>query len=626
MAAIITAERFASMEFDYIIIGGGTAGLVLATRLSEDASTIVGVIEAGDWNPNVDAINVPGLCGSILGNSKYDWSFNTTPQRHLGGRSVFQPRGKALGGSSMESCTCLSSLDASTYRASAREYDAFEALGNPGWNWNEFLKYFKKSETAMSVTSSTAQENGLRDPDPRYHGVSGPIVKAYPTWFNPLHFTFLDTLETLGIPRNPDPDSGSNVGGATSFLSIDPRTARRTYSASAYFQPNAERQNLFILTNAVATKIMFDAITRPLCAVGVQYIHGDQIYCAAVRKEVVLAAGSLQTPQILELSGIGRADVLEKHGIQQILDLPGVGENLPMVPTRPQDHVKVYSIHEINPDNETLDDALDPEVAAKQWELYKSHLGYLSTASVSAYGFLPATAFASETQIAQWKEQALAAARSAPASLRKQLELQIHWFLDPESAEGELLLYPGFYHSSPRKPTPGARYSSMVSSIMHPLSRGSVHIASPDPTAPPAIDPNYFSNPLDLDLLLAVLKFALTKVYKTKPLCEAVRAQVAPSPDESASDEALKEYIKKECACVFHPIGTASMLPQEDGGVVDPDLKVYGTSNVRIVDASVIPIVSSFWSLQISDNSSDTCTANICSYTSYGVCDCGEGR
>ncbi|KAI0324288.1 GMC oxidoreductase [Cubamyces sp. BRFM 1775] len=581
MAAIVNAERFASTEFDYIIIGGGTAGLVVATRLSEDPSIVVGVIEAGDWDPNVDAINVPGLCGSILGNSKYDWSFMSVPQTDLDGRSVFQPRGKALGG-----CSMVRAL--TTHRASAREYDAFEALGNPGWNWDEFLKYFKKSETAVPIATPAAQENGLVDPDPRYHGTSGPIVKAYPTWFSPLHFTFLDTLSELGVPRNPDPDNGTNVGGATSFLSVEPRAALRTYSASAYLQPNINRPNLFVLTNTVVTKIVFDGATKPLRAVGVEYMHDDRMYCATVRGEVVLAAGSLQTPQILELSGIGRADILQKHGIQQILELPGVGENLRQFSIL--DHVKVYSINEIDPDYETLDDALDPRVAAKQRELYQSHRGYLSTASVSAYGFLPASAFASDVQIAQWKEQALEVARKAPVGLRRQLELQINWFLNPESAEGELLLYPGFYRSSPRKPTPGARYSSMVSSIMHPLSRGSVHVASLDPTVPPAIDPNYFSTPLDLDMLLAVLKFALGRVYRTKPLCDAIRAQVAPSLEESASDEALKEYIKKECACVFHPIGTASMLPQEDGGVVDPQLKVYGTSNLRIVDASVIPI------------------------------------
>ncbi|KAI8977772.1 GMC oxidoreductase [Trametes punicea] len=571
-----SAEVFSSTHFDYVIVGGGTAGLVVAARLSEDPSVVVGVIEAGDWDPNVDAINVPGLHGRIIGNPKYDWGLKTVPQKHANGREIAQPRGKALGGSSM-----LNFMGAN--RASAREYDAIEALGNPGWNWREFLKYFKKSETTLPFAPELAQEHGLVAPDPLYHGDSGPLVKGYATWFDPLRTSFLETLENLGLPRNPDPDSGRNMGATTAFLTVDSRAAIRTYSASAYYVPNASRPNLRVLTNSQATKIIFRAATSPLEATGVEFLNSGKVYNVTIRKEVILAAGSLQTPQLLELSGIGNKTILNKYGVPPLVDLPGVGENL-------QDHVKVFSICEIDPKYETLDDVMDPEVIARQQELYKSRLGYLSSALVSSFAFIPAASFLSEELIAQWKEAALAAAKEAPSGLRKQLELQIQWFLDPESVEAELLLFPSFYRGTPYKPEPGARYSSMVASIMHSLSRGTVHIASADPTAPPAIDPKYFSNPADLDLLLAVLKFGLEKVYKTRPLSDAVRKQVAPGPEECSSDEALKEYIRNNCSCVFHPIGTAAMLPREDGGVVDPQLKVYGTWNVRVVDASVIPV------------------------------------
>ncbi|KAI0332148.1 GMC oxidoreductase [Cubamyces sp. BRFM 1775] len=571
-----SAEQFASTEFDYIIAGGGTAGLVLGARLSEDPSVVVGVIEAGDWDPKVDAINVPGLCGSILGNPKYDWAFMSVPQKHANDRPVFQPRGKALGGSSMLNLLGIN-------RASSREYDAFEALGNPGWNWNEFLKYMKKSERTLPVPAEDSSKYGLVAPNPQYHGDSGPIVKGYPTWFNPLHLDFLETLEKLGVPKNSEPDNGNNLGGVTTYVTVDSSNALRSYSASAYYEPNAGRKNLVILTNSTVTKINFRSGSSPLQAVGVEFINGNQRYNAVARKEVILAAGAFQTPQILELSGIGNKDILSKLGINTLVDLPSVGENL-------QDHVYVYSIHEIDPKYETIDDILEPEVVARQQELYKSRLGYLSTALASLFGFLPAKSFATPEQLSQWKEQALAMAEKAPAGLRKQLELQIQWFLNPESVEAELLPFPGFFRGSPLKPEPGARYSSMVSSLMHPLSRGSVHIASADPAAPPAIDPNYFSNPLDLEMLLAILKFTIDKAYKTSPFSDPVRKQVSPSPEECASDETLKEYIKNNCGCVYHPLGSASMLPREDGGVVDPQLKVYGTANVRVVDASVIPI------------------------------------
>ncbi|OSD08629.1 GMC oxidoreductase [Trametes coccinea BRFM310] len=578
----ITPEQFASTQFDYIIVGGGTAGLVLATRLSEDPSKIVGVIEAGDWDPNVNAINIPGLCGSILGNPQYDWAFMSVPQKHANNRPVFQPRGKALGGSSM-----LNLLGYS--RAAAHEYDAIEALGNPGWNWQEFLKYLKKTETTLPP-SDIAKEQGLSMPDARYHGDSGPIVKQYPTWFNPLHKSFLDTLEKLGVPRNADPDSGINMGGVTSFMTVD-SDAVRTYSASSYYQPNASRQNLFVLTNSKVAKINFREGFTPLLATGVDFITGEQRYTVSARKEVILAAGAFQTPQILELSGIGNKEILSKYGIQTLLDLPAVGENLQLRSRiRAEDHVYVYSIYEIDPSIETVDDILDPEVFARQQELYKSHRGYLSSGLAAVFGYLPAKAFASEEQLAQWKADALAAAKNAPPGLRKQLEIQIDWFLKPDSAESELLPFPGFFPGSTLKREPGKRYSSMVASLLHPLSRGSVHIASTDPAAAPAIDPNYFANSLDLDMLLNAFKFTLDKLYKTGPFGDVVRKLVTPSSEVVASDDALKEYIKNNCGCVYHPLGSASMLPREDGGVVDPQLKVYGTANVRVVDASVIPL------------------------------------
>ncbi|KAI0672994.1 GMC oxidoreductase [Trametes maxima] len=568
MTANLNVEEFTARVFDYIIIGGGTAGLALATRLSEDPTLSVGVIEAGAWDPKVNAINVPGLCGSILGNPKYDWAFMSMPQKHANNRQIFQPRGKALGGSSMVS----TSARGIAAQASAREYDAIETLGNPGWNWEEFLRYMKKSETTLPLSSEVGKRYSIQQPHPRWHGDSGPIIKGYPTYFNSLHVPFLESLGILGLPTNPDSNRGHTVGATTVFAAVDSR-AIRSYSANAYFEPNAHRKNLAVITCCTVSRITFGSSSDsvPLVATGVEFINGEKTYRVAANKEVVLCAGAFQSPQILELSGIGNRELLNKHGITSLVDLPA-------------DHVYVHTIHEIDPAFETVDFAQNPEEIAKQQELYKVQQGYLSSALAVLFGFLPSRLFSTEEQLNDWKQKATVLIADAPVGLKKQLELQIQWFLDAESAEAEILPFPGFFVPSGLKPTPGSRYSSMVSTLLHPLSRGSVHIASAEPTAPPAIDPNYFSNPLDLQVLLNILKFTL-KLYKTGPLGAAVRQQVAPNAEECSSDEALIEYIKNNCGCVYHPVGTAAMLPKEDGGVVDPSLKVYGTANVRVVSS-----------------------------------------
>ncbi|KAJ2994200.1 hypothetical protein NUW54_g7593 [Trametes sanguinea] len=245
-----------------------------------------------------------------------------------------------------------------------------------------------------------------------------------------MQSTFLKTLEKLGVPRNPDPDNGHNLGGSTTYLSVDPRKAIRSSSASAYYQPNAHRQNLAILTNARVAKLNFEPGSNPLQAIGVEFLHDGKTYLSKARREVILSAGSFQTPQILELSGIGNKKIFERHGIKALVYMSTHNG-----PTPTEDHVKIFSIYEIDPNYETVDDALDPEVLARQKELYETQQGYLSSALVSLFAFIPARTFAFEQQLSEWKEKALAAAQDAPPGLRKQLILQIEWFLNPEAVE-----------------------------------------------------------------------------------------------------------------------------------------------------------------------------------------------
>ncbi|KAM5533331.1 hypothetical protein V8D89_013005 [Ganoderma adspersum] len=578
MPANVIPEQFASTTFDYIVVGGGTAGLVVAARLTEDPNVTVGVIEAGEWEPDLPSINIPGLSGSIIGNPKYDWSFLTVPQKGANGRQVYHPRGKVIGGSSAMNILIYD-------RASAREYDAIEALGNPGWNWNEFLKYFKKAETTLPPDPDVAAKHHLRDIDFRIHGDSGPLVKSYAAHYSigALHDPLVETFKNLEVPINYDANDGNKLGFTSTFTTVDSRTATRTCSGKSYLEPNAERKNLTVLTGATATRVTFLTGSSPLKATGVEFLRAEKTYNVAVAKEVLLAGGTFQTPQILELSGIGNKDILSKHGIETLIDNPSVGENL-------QDHCWSYAIREIDPKHETFDQAQQPERVALAQELFQSKKGPLSSAPSVIFAFLNAKTFASTGQIDQWRQEVQLTASAVPQGLRKRLDKQVEWFLNDNSVEGELMLFAGFLpYAGIKPPSETDHYMTIVSTVMHPLSRGSVHIASGDPTAPPAIDPNYLAHPQDLQMSLSLMKLAL-KVFETKPLADDVRQLVAPSPKQAATDEGLIEHIKNSCSCVFHPVGTASMLPREDGGVVDPQLRVYGTANLRVVDASILPM------------------------------------
>ncbi|TBU49102.1 alcohol oxidase [Dichomitus squalens] len=583
---MMTPDQFCSqdMRFDYVVVGGGTAGLVVASRLSEDPEVRVGVLEAGEWHRDVEAVTVPGLTGTTLGDPNYDWRFTSVPQKYSNGRRVPQPRGKGLGGSSLINFTGLN-------RASAREYDAIQDLGNPGWNWQEMLKYMKKGERTqppLEERQATAESHLLVDPDPRWHGTSGPLAKGYSTYFPALHVPIVDALESLGVKKNFEPNDGtSTVGSHTIFSSVDPQTATRSHSSATYYEPCKDRPNLKVLPGSLASRIRFRQGSHPLVAEGVEFLNAGKQYLVSAEREVILCAGAFQSPQILELSGIGKKEVLSSCGIETLVDLPGVGENL-------QDHPYICTVYEIDDNIETIDAAAEPAWFTQQRKLYDEELkGYLSSNLSPLYAFLPSKAFASVEQVKRWKAQFQTCILDAPSGLKKQLAIQSKWFLEPDSpsAEGEVIPFNGYFVTPglPIKMEPGKRYSSMLCAVMNPLSRGSVHITSSEPTAPPAIDPNCFSNALDLEMLLAVLKFA-REVYETSPIRQHVVRRIMPTVEDYRTDDTLKEYIKNGLGCVYHPVGTAAMMPQNDGGVVDPELKVYGTKNLRVVDASILPM------------------------------------
>jgi choline dehydrogenase-like flavoprotein len=299
--------------FDFVVIGGGLAGLVVATRLAEDPNITVGVLEAGQDVTQSLNTKVPGFAGRDLADAEVTWKFLSTPQPGANDRALFLPRGRSLGGSSNLHFMQLG-------RASAPEYDAFETLGSKGWNWQELLKYFKKSE---KLAYSQDEQCGVK-PELDFHGTSGPVFKTLPRWKNPMMQTYVKTCENLGILLNTDSANGNTVGvWSAPACTIHPETATRVSSATAYYEPNKTKQNLVVITGAHVTRIIFNGKV----AEAVEYLKDGELQSVSVKKEVILSAGSFQTPQILELSGIGDEKILQSHGIPVVVHLPGVGRN-----------------------------------------------------------------------------------------------------------------------------------------------------------------------------------------------------------------------------------------------------------------------------------------------------------
>ncbi|KAG9103587.1 hypothetical protein FRC06_009721 [Ceratobasidium sp. 370] len=569
---IVEPTEFCADEFDYLVVG-----LVVAARLSEDPAVRVGVLEAGQYVPDDPTINVPGYFGRSIGNPALDWGFLTVPQKHANGRLIYHPRGKVLGGSSALNFMTLG-------RGSEAEYDALEALGNPGWNFSSFQHYLSKSETTNPLPEDVAQTYGAQVVAPA--GTDGPVARSYPGWFSDLHLPLFDAYKTLGVDVNVDPNGGRNTGVTTVSCAITPGKSTRSYSVTGYWEPHADRPNLVLVTGARATKVTLSKQGDLVVATGVEFVHGpdgeEVEFVARARREVVLSAGTFQSPQLLELSGIGQRRVLEAVDVPVQVELDGVGENL-------QDHVYVPTMYEVTPDHETLDVLHEPEVHAREWAKFETKGEGMYAATHSAFSFLPLENFAEADEARRVREALESEVSRYPSAGDKKLHrLLTQWAAEGETAQAqaEIIHYPGFFPNPVARPTPGHRYQSFLAALMHPSSRGTTHIISSDALTKPAIDPRYMSAPADVEILAAAVRF-IARLSRTKPMGEHVVGE-AMGAQETGED--VREYVKNKFEPVYHPIGTCSMLPREDGGVVDASLKVYGTANLRVVDASVIPI------------------------------------
>ncbi|ROV92776.1 hypothetical protein VMCG_09088 [Cytospora schulzeri] len=582
-------------SFDFIIIGGGTSGLVLASRITEDPGLgRVLVVEAGEDQTQDPRVNVPAMWPTLLSTSS-NWDFKTVPQHRISGSANVVPQGRLLGGSS-----ALNGL--SFVPPSKATIDAWAGLGNPGWDWPAFSKSLAKSYTLSGNGTSQRPDS------------SGPLQLTVPDETNDWRWpeAWQNTLKSIGIPvnRNPYSSSGEFYGAAMVADAIDQPTKQRSYAGNAYYLGLAkDRENLTVWTGVTVTRILFDHdrdIEGNLRATGIQYIsNDDRVKTITASKEVIVAAGAINSPKLLELSGIGDRRLLEPLGITPLIDNPSVGENL-------QNHPLCTLAFKLRnggiPGYETMDNIArqDPAALGVAMEAYTTKLsGPFSrsgTNSIALLGLPGADTDDGERVV----KELLAESTVTGSSFKTTPEFgraQEHFMrsiLESNEPSGHYLSFGGFVHfdrdGSMAGPPPGNdSFFSIGISLAHPISRGSVHISSPSTSVAPVIDPNYFSHPLDIEVMARHLQFISSTISKAEPLASHLTGKLGNSSVEVDKLESLntaREFIRNTAVGAYHFAGTCAMMSRELGGVVDSKLRVYGSTNLRVCDASIIPMLS----------------------------------
>jgi choline dehydrogenase len=512
--------------FDFIIVGAGSAGCVLADRLTADGRHRVLLLEAGGSERRF-WLQVPIGYGKSFYDGRVNWMYRTEPDPGLAGRQGYWPRGKVLGGSS--------SINAMVYiRGQPEDFDGWQADGNPGWGWHDVLPYFKKSE----------DNDGGADP---WHGVGGPLhVSDVSKDLHPLCQVYLEAGEQAGLTRNPDFNGATQEG--VGLYRITTRDGLRMSTARAFLRPAMKRPNLRVETGAHATRILFDDMR----AMGVEYLQRGVRCRVAARSEVILAAGAINTPQLLQLSGVGPTDLLASLGIETVLHSPAVGLHL-------QDHLCIDHLYRSR--RPTLNSELRPWwgklwAGAKYLALRR---GPLSLSVNQGGGFF----------------------RSRPGLERPNMQL----YFSPVSY---LKAPPGKRPLMSPDPYPGFLLSAQP---CRPTSRGHLRIRSPDPVAPPMIVPNSLATEHDIRELLEGARF-LRRLAATPPFTALIEAELQPGIAVQ-SDEAMLEDIRQRSSTVFHPVGTCRMGPDPRTAVVDSRLRVHGVQGLRVIDAAIFPSITS---------------------------------
>ncbi|KAK8102110.1 hypothetical protein PG984_015256 [Apiospora sp. TS-2023a] len=579
------------MSFNYIIVGGGTAGMVVATRLSEDPSVTVLVLEAGADKSSDPAVLTPALFSTQIGKPEYDWMF----------RSTRQPRGKQLGGSSAMNIMVM-------MYPSRENLDAWGALGNEGWSFDEMAPYYRKMST-ITPPGPNAREVVQVDKwhDPVLDGDSGPLQigwgNSYP---ESLHGAWVKTFDKLlGRGMTGDPRNGEAVGGFQNMESVAPDTRCRSYAANAYYGPKERaRPNLTVMTDTLVVRIETKQTPNGVVAiaVNVRMPEGEEQYFDAM-DEVVLCAGAIQSPQLLELSGIGGRALLEQHGIAVMVDNPNVGENL-------QDHPIVGQLFEVKEGIRSLDLLKDPAYTEAAMEEFSKHkTGVLSQPPcTSAYTpFVDKDGVMSGAEVIELLDTYLGtkgtnAQGGDKASLDNTIKMEHEIQLlrsnmeKPESNQVQCHLLPAslpVQDPNGISPVFDKPQVAVMAILSHPLGRGHVHINSSSVIDPPTLDPCYLAHPLDMEILARSVQFT-ERIVSTPPFADALTGKRYPDfPSADVSLDRAKEIVRQVAFSCYHPAGTCGMRPREAGGVVDARLVVHGTTNLRVVDASVFPLMPS---------------------------------
>ncbi|KAL6697066.1 hypothetical protein J3F84DRAFT_367931 [Trichoderma pleuroticola] len=571
--------------YDYIIVGGGTAGLVVASRLSEDLRVTVLVVEAGKDHRDDPLVSTPGFLALLCGNDSYDWKFISTPQPGLNNRALSLARGKGLGGSS-----AINFMH--TVYPTAASIDAWLKLGNPGWSYQDLAPYYQKFGTRHSPTDEIRAITRINSLDNNLSGY-GPIQMSYGQGFGITNSAWMDAHTSLGLKEANDAMSGSVTGAFQNTASIDPTTKTRSYAASAYYDSQIrQRSNLTVLTEAIVQKIIFQGQEPDVVATGIQVRGKDgSISTVKAQREVILAAGAIQSPQILEVSGVGGRKLLDALGIDVILDIPGVGENL-------QDHAQVCQSYEVKDGIPSIDMFRDQELVGAAIAQYRingdgplgtntSSTSYLPI--VDKNGLLSAESkrtlldeFVTDSSERNVVLKELLMEAGAPALSYVTFPCQINTDIE------DLTNFSNY--TAPAKPE---NYFTILNALGHPFSRGTCHITSQNIGIAPTIDPGYFKHPVDMEILSRSVMFA-EKLMATEPLSSTILAQSNGKrlPDTIPSTlEKARNIVEERVISNMHLCGTCPMMPRDGGGVVNNRLLVYGTRNLRIVDASVFPLI-----------------------------------
>ncbi|CAN8102310.1 unnamed protein product [Discula destructiva] len=580
-------------SFDYIVVGGGTAGLVVASRLSEDPQVSVLVIEAGGDKSQDPLVSTPGFMGGLYGKDEYDWNFASVPQESLNGRTITQTRGKMLGGSSSLNFLMM------VYPSKAN-LDTWGALGNEGWNFDVLAPYFRKFARTHEPTQAAIEHcrlEGVYDPHIS-QAESGALDLSFGEGFGPNNSSWNDAFQSLGLGAKMDPRSGAAIGAFQQAATIHPETKTRTSSVTAYLTEEVrKRANLTIVTDTMVKRVILEPVagSGEFVAQGVEVRGKDgkeEILRAA--GEVILAAGAIQTPQILELSGVGGRTLLEKHGIAVKVDNPSVGEHM-------QDHPILCQSFEVADGIVSGDIMRDPTLvqaviaqymANREGPLGQSLISCAFVPMADSTGVLPAEARK------ELLNKHLSGEHKTPARYSAKEQEVIKTLISTTNEPTyQFLLFPTQINiphvpkcmSDYITPVEPENYITVMAMLNHPFSRGSVHIASPNYADAPTWDPKYNDQEVDLELLARAALFTETLV-NTAPFSGILKPGGKRMQVKADTLEAAKEVARARQISVFHVSSSAVMLPRESGGVVDSRLKVYGVQKLRVVDASIFPI------------------------------------